>query len=63
MRITLAEALETGRIYEFVEQAERDGVGNADEAQFMKLMGLVVKEPQPEGQTSRSPARGSKRGK
>jgi len=62
-RITLAQALAEDRIYDFVEQAEREGVGNADEAQFMRLMGLVVRETQPEGQTSRSPAHGSKRGK
>lgn len=61
--ITLAQALAENRICEFIEQAERDGVGSADEAKFMRLMGLVVKAPQPEDQTSRSPARGSKRGK
>lgn len=62
-RVTLAQAIAEDRIYEFVEQAERDGVGNADEAHFMRLMGLVVTAPPPEDQTSRSPARGSKRGK
>lgn len=61
-RITLARALAENRIYDFVEQAERDGVGNADEAEFMRLMGLVT-APLPEDQTSRSPTHGSKRGK
>jgi hypothetical protein len=44
-------------------QAERDGVTSADEASFMRLMGLVIKAPQPEDQTSRSPAPGSSPGK
>lgn len=61
-RITLAQALAENRIYDFVGQAERDGVGNADEVDFMRLMGLVT-EPRQEGQTSRLPVRGSKRGK
>lgn len=62
-RITLAQAIAEDRIYEFIEQVERDGVGSEDEAKFMRLMGLVVRTPPPKGQTSRSPARGSKRKK
>jgi hypothetical protein len=60
--ITLAQALAENRIYEFIAQAEAEGIGPADRAQFETLLGRIT-APQPEGQTSRSPARGSKRGK
>ena len=61
-RLTLSEALASGRLDEFAAQAEADGVGPADRAQFEALVGTLT-APQPEGQTSRSPVRGSKRGK
>jgi hypothetical protein len=60
--MTLSEALETGRLSEFAAQAEAAGIGPADETQFDALVGRVT-APLPEGQTSRSPVRGSKRGK
>ena len=62
MGLSLAEALANGRLGEFVAQAEAEGVGPADRAQFEALVGHVT-VPQPEGQTSRSRARGSKREK
>lgn len=61
-RLTLAQALSEGRLQDFAEQAEADGIGPADRAQFDALVGRVT-APLPEGQTSRSPVRGSKRGK
>lgn len=61
--LTLAEAIRTHRIDDFIAQAEAEGVAAADEEAFGLLMGRVVKAPQPEDQTSRSPVRGSKRGK
>ena len=60
--LTLAEALKSGRLSDFVDQAERQGLGPADRAQFEEVVGRVT-APQPEGQTSHSPVRGSKRGK
>ena len=59
--ITLSEALEQDRLEEFIEQAEAEGVGPADRAQFEALVGRVT-APQPEDQTSRSPGSGAKRG-
>lgn len=61
-RLTLAEALREGRLEQFAEQAEADGVGPADRAQFEALVGRLT-APQPEGQTSRSPGGGASRGK
>lgn len=60
--MTLAEALKTGQLEAFISQAETEGIGPADRAQFEAMMGRIT-APQPEDQTSRSPARGSKRGK
>lgn len=62
VRLTLAEALAHGRLHDFVIQAEGDGVGPADRAQFEALVGRVTTPP-PEDQTSRSRAGGSTRGK
>lgn len=61
--LTLNEALRTHRLDDFIAQAEAAGVRAADEAEFNKLVGRVVKAPLPEGQTSRSRARGGSRGK
>jgi hypothetical protein len=61
-RLTLAEALATDRISDFVEQAEAEGVGPADRSQFDSLVKRVT-APQPEGQTSRSHGGGASRGK
>lgn len=60
--ITLADALASSRLQDFIAQAEAQGIGPADRAQFDAMLGRVT-APQPEGQTSRSPGRGSKRGK
>jgi hypothetical protein len=61
-RLSLAQALASNRLDDFASQAEADGYGVADRAQFDALLGRVT-APQPEGQTSRSPGHGSKRGK
>lgn len=60
--LSLSQALAEGRLEEFIAQAEAEGVGPADRVQFDALVGRVT-APQPEGQTSHSPAHGSKRGK
>ena len=59
-RLTLATALSQGRLDAFAAQAEADGIGPADRAQFDALLGRVT-APLPEGQTSHLPVRGSKR--
>ena len=61
-RMTLSDALASGDLEPFIRQAEAEGIGPADRAQFEAMVGRVT-APQPEDQTSRSPARGSKRGK
>ena len=61
-RLTLSEALASGRLDEFAAQAEADGVGPADRAQFEALVARITAPP-PEDQTSRSRDGGSKRGK
>lgn len=61
-RLTLSDALSSGRLDQFVEQAEAEGIGPADRAQFDKMVGRVT-APRPEGQTSRSPDGGGSRGK
>lgn len=60
--LTLAEAIEQDRLPEFAAQAEAQGIGPADRAQFEALVGTLT-TPQPEDQTSRSRGDGSKRGK
>ena len=61
-KLSLADALASNRLEDFAAQAEAEGVGPADRAQFEALVGTLT-APQPEGQTSRSRADGSKRGK
>jgi len=52
-RLTLSQALASGRLDDFVAQAEADGIGPADRSQFDALMRVTA--PPPEDQTSRSP--------
>lgn len=61
-RLTLSEALASGRLDDFVAQAEADGIGPADGVQFEAMVGRVT-APQPEDQTSRSRGSGGSRGK
>lgn len=60
--LTLAQALNEGRLDEFIGQAEAEGIGPADLGQFEALVGRLI-VPQPEDRTSRSRDGGSKRGK
>lgn len=60
--LTLAEALKTNRLEEFIAQAEAAGMAPADRAKFDAMVKSVT-TPQPEDRTSRSPARGGSRGK
>ena len=61
-RISLADALASGDLEPFIQQAESDGIGPIEGSKFDTLLGRIT-APQPEGQTSRSPVRGLKRGK
>jgi hypothetical protein len=61
-RITLAEALREDRLADFIAQAEAEGVGPANGADFNANLGAVIAPP-PAGQTSRLPARGGSGGK
>ena len=61
-RLTLADALASNRLSDFVTQAESDALAPADRSQFEALLGAVT-APLPVDQTSRSPVRGLTRGK
>ena len=61
--LTLAEALESGRLQEFIAQAESQGFGIADETRFNALVSEASKERPPSDQTSRSRGSGGLRGK
>lgn len=61
-KLTLSQALASGRLSDFVDQAERDGVGPADRNQFDRLLGRVT-APQQADQTSRSRVDGGSPGK
>lgn len=52
--ITLADAIRSNRLPDFIAQEEARGMGPIDRAQFNTLVAKVIKEPQSEGQTSRS---------
>ena len=62
MKVTLSQALSEGRLADFVLQAEAEGIGPADRAQFDKMVGRVT-APLPEDQTSRLPAGDCSHGK
>lgn len=51
-RISLSEALEAGELDKFIEQAEADGVGPAEEAELEARLGQLIKAPRPKDQTS-----------
>jgi len=61
-RLSLSEALASNRLHDFVAQAEADGIGPADRAQFDKMVERVT-APLPEDQTSRLPDGGGSREK
>ena len=60
--LPLNQAIREGRLADFAAQAEALGIGPADQALFDATVKRVT-APLPEGQTSRSRARGSSRGK
>ena len=61
-RLNLAEALASDRLTDFASQAEAEGIGPIDRAQFEKMVGRVTTPP-PEDQTSHLPAADCSHGK
>ncbi len=61
--LTLAEALKTGRLQEFIAQEETRGVGPIDRAEFDALLGKAATAPQSKDRTSRSAYDGNSTGK
>lgn len=52
--LSLSDALASNRLPEFIDQAEKQGIGPADRAEFDKMVERVT-APLPAGQTSHSP--------
>jgi hypothetical protein len=61
--LTLAEALRTDRLDDFVTQVEESGLEPIDEADFDRALGKLVKPRRSEDRTSRSASRGGSSGK
>jgi hypothetical protein len=62
-RLTLAEAIRSGRLSEFAAQEEARGVGPADPRALDALVAEAAKGPQSEDQASRSPCGDGSTGK
>lgn len=60
--LSLRDAIREGRLEEFIQQAEQDGLAPADRAEFERRLGRLVRAPQQEHQTSHSRAHGGSRG-
>ena len=58
-RLTLSEALKTGRVAEFIVQEEERGVEGVDRNELDEVLSTVIKPPRSEDQTSRSPYDGN----
>jgi hypothetical protein len=61
--ITLAEALESGKLDDFAAQEIARGVGPICRSEFDSLTAALIKAPQLEDQTSRSPSGDGSTGK
>jgi hypothetical protein len=61
--LTLQEARRLGKIAEFAEQEEGRGVGAVLASDYNRALEALIKAPQSEDQTSRSPSRGGSSGK
>jgi len=61
--LTLAEAIKSNRLTEFIEQEERRGVGPADRKKLEALLEKTTKPIQSEDRTLRSSSRGGSSGK
>jgi hypothetical protein len=61
--LTLAEALKTKRLQDFIAQEEARGVGPVDRAELERAFAKVIKAPQSKDQTSHSPLHDDSTGK
>jgi hypothetical protein len=61
--ISLAEAVKTGRLDEFIAQEEARGIGSIERAQLDRTLAAMLKAPRSEDQTSRSPLSDGSTGK
>jgi hypothetical protein len=62
--LTLAEAIKSDRLDEFIaQQEERKVIGPIDRAEFDGAVSRLIKAPPPRDQTSRSSSGGSSSGK
>lgn len=61
--LSLREAMESGRLQEFIAQEEARGVGPINEGEFNEIASAVIKTRQSDDQTSGSPRRDGSRGK
>lgn len=57
-RLSLSDSRQTDSLDEFIKQEEARGVGPIDEAELTAAIAKLVKPPQSEDQTSRSPSSG-----
>lgn len=62
-RLTLREAIDCDRLEDFITQAESEGVGPVGRDALDEALHRVIKQPQSEDRTSRSPSRGGSSGK
>lgn len=62
-RLSLSEALATGRLEEFIQQEEARGVTPADTQELLAALETTIKAPRSEDQTSRSSSRDGSSGK
>jgi hypothetical protein len=60
--MTLAEALKSGRLAEFIQQEKERGIGPIAQAEFDGAIASIVKPKQSKGRTSRSASRGGSTG-
>lgn len=56
--ISLRQALDEGRLTDFISQEEERGIGPANQKQFDRTVKALATQPQSEGRTSRSHANG-----
>ena len=56
-RLSLSEALETGRLVEFVAQEEARGVESVDRDELDEVLTKGIKPPRSADRTSHSPSR------
>jgi hypothetical protein len=61
--LSLRQAIEQNRVDDFIRQEEARGVGSIDRAKFNASIAALIKAPQSEDQTSRSPSGDGSTGK